>query len=267
MAYYQRNQWVKGNFFNNQPSSWSKNPTGITIHWQGSDLDDDTVEDSIETLNAILRDHLSRINQKTKRKEYATIAYNYAIDRLGNVFELRGRALQSGAQYPGNDDDIAVVFLVDKDEELSNEARESFSALKSDLAKTGVGDLIHTHGPDWTNTDCPGDKIRAWVDGVTPTTPPPPTTPTAPGRKAFPLPRGHYYGKFNKFDDFNHSGYYNEKDRSAIREIQKTIGSTAGVADGKFGPITDTAVRHYQQINGLRVDGLVGPITWKRLFR
>lgn len=39
-----------------------------------------------------------------------------------------------------------------------------------------------------------------------------------------------------------------------------------GAPDGVFGPKTDQAVRLFKEHNGLVVDGVVGPITWERLF-
>jgi peptidoglycan hydrolase-like protein with peptidoglycan-binding domain len=35
--------------------------------------------------------------------------------------------------------------------------------------------------------------------------------------------------------------------------------------DGVFGPETDSAVRDFQQSNGLMVDGIVGPISWSHV--
>jgi hypothetical protein len=37
-------------------------------------------------------------------------------------------------------------------------------------------------------------------------------------------------------------------------------------ADGVFGPKTDQAVRNFQNVNGLAVDGIVGATTWNALF-
>jgi len=42
--------------------------------------------------------------------------------------------------------------------------------------------------------------------------------------------------------------------------------SEVGIADGVFGRYTDQAVRHFQQLNNLDVDGVIGPLTWEALF-
>lgn len=53
-----------------------------------------------------------------------------------------------------------------------------------------------------------------------------------------------------------------------VEELQKalnSLGYSAGPADGMFGARTDAAVRSFQRIAGLTVDGVVGPLTWKEL--
>lgn len=45
------------------------------------------------------------------------------------------------------------------------------------------------------------------------------------------------------------------------------LGLPRLVVDGIFGPLTGRTVRVFQQAEGLRVDGIVGPQTWGRLLR
>lgn len=53
----------------------------------------------------------------------------------------------------------------------------------------------------------------------------------------------------------------------AVSAVQMALGlgPTAEYASGTFGPQTDAAVRQFQSENGLTVDGIVGPVTGKKL--
>lgn len=52
-----------------------------------------------------------------------------------------------------------------------------------------------------------------------------------------------------------------------VRKLQKALNAKVGpvLIDGSFGPKTLAAVRAFQAVEGLRVDGVVGPKTWAKL--
>ena len=87
-----------------------------------------------------------------------------------------------------------------------------------------------------------------------------PKKPAKP-KKPFPLPKGHFYYTEDKRNTV-HSGYW-AKDRPAIREIQKKVGTGA---DGGYGVKTKAAVLAWQRKNGVKADGAVGEVTWKKMF-
>lgn len=49
----------------------------------------------------------------------------------------------------------------------------------------------------------------------------------------------------------------------AVKLVQAVVGATT---DGDFGAATDRRVRDWQSRNGLLADGVVGPVTWKKMF-
>lgn len=57
--------------------------------------------------------------------------------------------------------------------------------------------------------------------------------------------------------------------RQAVNDVQEKLnklGFDCGAIDGIYGPITRSAVIKFQESGGLVPDGLVGPMTWGKLF-
>lgn len=81
------------------------------------------------------------------------------------------------------------------------------------------------------------------------------------GLKAFPLPRGEWYGR-NDGTNRSHSGA-RALDRTNIARLQRELGVAA---DGIFGRGTEAAVKAKQKSKKLAVDGKVGPMTWKAVI-
>jgi peptidoglycan hydrolase-like protein with peptidoglycan-binding domain len=50
----------------------------------------------------------------------------------------------------------------------------------------------------------------------------------------------------------------------AVKLVQAIVG--ANPQDGDFGPGTEGKVKAWQTANGLTADGVIGPVTWKKMF-
>jgi len=64
-----------------------------------------------------------------------------------------------------------------------------------------------------------------------------------------------------------HSPMMNGPDVLEIRTLMAARGLDPGPLDGIFGPLTEQALRQFQQDHGLKDDGIAGPDTWRALTR
>ena len=98
-----------------------------------------------------------------------------------------------------------------------------------------------------------------WSGGTAPTPTPPPSGDAPP----FPFPSGHYLGQPDP-DPACHSGYYSETDADAVNVWQAQMAARGWsiVADGRYGPGSESVCRSFQAEKGLTVDGLTGSSTW-----
>src|ERR1700741_1975291 len=74
------------------------------------------------------------------------------------------------------------------------------------------------------------------------------------------LPASAFPGAFSPTQNTGNRG----ADVLALQHLLAHHGQSAPT-DGVFGASTNTAVRSFQNANGLGVDGIVGPATWGRL--
>lgn len=84
-----------------------------------------------------------------------------------------------------------------------------------------------------------------------------------PPSKPTPKPTG--------LKDYPNGSRVNSVDKNSegqdVLALQAFIGERAGKADGKFGDKTRAGVRWYQDMRGLKVDGVAGPKTWAPIVK
>lgn len=185
---------------------------------------------------------------------WSGIGYHFVVSQAGEIFEGRGWDLQ-GAHCPNhNRSAIGVQIAVGGDQEPTPEALAASRALYDYACEKYGRQLTKLGHKDGYATDCPGDKLYAWVQAGMPAN----SVASAPVPSPAPTPNhpwpGVYVARGAKGD--------------IVRTIQARFQARGWsiVVDGDFGPATDRVVRQFQAEKGLGADGIVGPMTWNALW-
>jgi hypothetical protein len=121
-------------------------------------------------------------NDYTVNRGYS-IGYNFAVDRTGACWELRGFDIKCAANKGMNDVTIAVLCLVDGAQAMNPAMVNTFRQLGAEAVRRTRPDLLVVGHRDIGATACPGNGIYAQVvsgqlePAVTPTPKPPDPTP------------------------------------------------------------------------------------------
>ncbi len=176
-------------------SAWTSDPSpggvatfvasqveGLAVHWPGG-------SGSVPTSKAAtIRILQGELDYHTKVKGWSDIAYNFAVDQEGRVWELRGMRHRSAANGDTdvNTRFVAVTCLIGPRDIPSAKLLQAVRDLRKKMLATypKATKVVPHSAIRPSPTDCPGDALRAHIADGTFTrstdvvTPQPPVAPT-----------------------------------------------------------------------------------------
>lgn len=256
---------------------WISSTRGVKVHYEGSVVGDLSSHSKCAPhVRAIQASHMANT-----KENYSDIAYNLVVCPHGYVFEGRGAHKKTGAN--GNQSlniahyaVCAMLFKETPTDAMLDGLRDAIEYLQQN---GDAGTEIRGH-KDGYATECPGDKLYAWVQKGAPrptgtggsaggggtSTNPPATTPGAGARGSL----GSWPGE---------SVVAVGKDNSSVLKLQKRLRNALGAtqakklnpngATGYYGNETKAmvvyALRNHPETwnkGASKHDGRVGKVSW-----
>jgi len=215
----------------------------VFIHHGATLLGDHTQRGETRIIRAYQNHHHHR--------GWADIAYSFLVGvQSGRVYTGRGWRNRPGATRNWNHRSYAICIVGDTTrQQISQQAIEAIQALIAQGVTRGhiTPNFTLKGHRDVKATACPGDTAYATLEQMRPTArqAPAPKVYAPPLLKMLRLKRPRMRGPL-------------------IRWVQMAVGVAV---DGVYGPNTCTGVKTWQAERGLTTDGIVGPATYKAMFR
>lgn len=220
-------------------TTWAQR-TGFMIHYSAASAD--------QTPRAIQDYHMNT-------NGWSDIGYNFLVSsKTGTIYEGRGW-LVIGAHAANNNVANIGVCVIGNDvanrQDVSDAARSAINRLYEEANRRKGSKLAVRWHSQVNSTSCPGDELRAWIRNGMPVKSgtSAPSTYVAPTIKKLPLLK------------LNSEGYH-----VGLLQDLLTLHGFKLSSDDDFGPITENKVKDFQRTLKIDRDGIVGPITWGKLF-
>ncbi len=135
----------------------------LTVHHTAGELQTDAWAPTAGELESIREFHSGT---GSKDRKWADIAYHFAIDRAGRVWQARPLAYQGAHVRQHNAHNMGIVLLGNFD--IQSPSAAQLTALREFVGFVrrlyGIPlSEIHTHG-ELADTECPGKLLQAYMD-------------------------------------------------------------------------------------------------------
>ena len=209
------------------------------------------------------KDPWARVRQHDKfhvqTRGWNSIAYNWLVSgETGEIFE--GRGWNRGAGTKGHNHNTISISYIGSGDDLTETGKEAFLYVIGEMRNTYGDHLWVKCHRDLGTTYCPGDDLAAWIKAGMPVQEDEPTSETW----QFRLDEMESVGL-----DFRRKPLKKGARGTNVSTLQKRLNHRINAqldVDGIFGPQTRTRVKEFQSMYPIKVDGVVGPVTWRYLW-
>ena len=165
MAWYKRSEWTSSAQSCTAMLDLNR-VKGVCIHYPGGNIPDAVAAGNKAATASWLRAVRSSQMASTKY-DYCDIEYNLAVDRKGNVWDLRGQRLRGGANgtSTANEEYVSVLVIVgltEKAKPTSAQVQGVRDAVKAVRMRYDGATAIKPHRA-FVATACPGEPIMKLI--------------------------------------------------------------------------------------------------------
>lgn len=249
MQYISRSGWGARRAKRTQRLGSVKN--GVVIHHGGTYLS--AGEDAASVVRGYQNYHING-------KRWSDIAYSWLVDpRDGTIYEGRGWDVVNGATT-GYGSSTYAICIIGHGDQITESAKLAINRIIQEAEARHNQKLRVRAHRDFKATACPGEVTYRWIVEGRPVAVQFPIIPPAqelPGLR-FYFPKG----AETKIVQVDGRWNFLPSMKAIIAGIQTVLQIPA---DGIYGPQTAWKIGELQHFFGAKVDGVVGPDTWKLL--